>query len=189
MFSTDGVAKTYLDEHRDSYPLVLYIKDEYDTKRDIIFGYSEVESMLFVLERQLHEFFIPQVLAIFDDSNIHHRLASATNYYVLEPVLASFNVKYALVDTYIFISKSTTKGLVCVAAFFKAHFDNEEENWPQAVQNLEKSVHASRLPLSLPRTRGQMVVHGIINSQDVRESLKSYYSIAFRWIINLIHDF
>ena len=110
--------------------------------------------MIIVLKGQLHKIFISQVLTVFDDSNIRHRLADAMNYYVLEPVTASLNAKDDKADTYVFSSKHATKGLVSRAAFSKAHFNNEEENWPQAVQNLEKPVHASRLPLFLPKTNG-----------------------------------
>ena len=79
MFVTKQNAKKYTDAERLSHPLVIYCKSDFETRKDIISGHPDVESMIYVLEGCLCELSIPQILTIFDVSGSHYRLARATN--------------------------------------------------------------------------------------------------------------
>ena len=116
MFATKQNGKKYTDAERLSHPLVIYCKSDFETRKDIVSGHPDVESMLFVLEGCLCELSIPQIHTIFDVTGSHHRLAGATNYYVMEPNPASFNLQDALADTYVFATKTLAKGLAKGAA-------------------------------------------------------------------------
>ena len=111
MFASDQKPKKYIDDERLSHPLVLYCKSGFETRKDIISGHPDVESMIYVLEGCLCELSIPQIHTIFDVSGSHHRLAGATNYFVTDPLPASFNLQDALADTYVFATKTLSKGL------------------------------------------------------------------------------
>ena len=182
MFATKQNGKKYSDAERSTHPLVIYCKSDFQTRRDIVSGHPDVESMLFVLDGCLCELSIPQIQTIFDVDGSHHRLAGATNYYVMEPNPASFDLNDALADTHVFATKNLAKGLAKGADLPATFFDDELENWPQDLKNLEKPVCATRLPLLLPKSKGYTVLHGNINSPDVAASLKDYHSIAFRWV-------
>ena len=109
MFATKQNAKKYIDDQRLSHPLVIYCKSDFETRKDIISGHPDVDSIIYVLERCLCELSIPQIHTIFDVSGSHHRLAGATNYFVTDPLPASFNLQDTLMDTYVFATKTLSK--------------------------------------------------------------------------------
>ena len=46
MFASNQNAEKYIGDERLSHPLVLYCKNNFETRRDIIDGHPDVESMI-----------------------------------------------------------------------------------------------------------------------------------------------